>query len=294
MREVESKQSTTRSQDSAGAAGQGPGKRTLPEPAASESAPVQRKADGAAPATAVAAAPSLNALFGVVQRKASVQLKDDAGTPTPAPAGPVTPPPGPAPAPPATIVSNQITDGPYIWPSRFEVTQTGTEYRVVVKPKLVPDAGVTPAQVLDVKQRARAAFTALFDDKFILTDAVSHAQYHLRVDVQFVDSGEHYTVALHVGPDGNGNLTNWYTGNYSETLAHELGHQLGLKDEYIDASAPARATATSPGVHTDHSIMGNYLAEGRPAAGAQLRHGQTIGNEIGGATGRSFTITRRP
>jgi hypothetical protein len=42
--------------------------------------------------------------------------------------------------------------------------------------------------------------------------------------------------------------------------------------------------------------MGNYLAEGRPQAGAQLRHGQTIGSEIGGATGHSFTVAvvRRP
>jgi Domain of unknown function (DUF4157) len=213
----------------------------------------------------------------------TVQRQPDAGAVSPAPQ-----------VAPVTTVTNQITDGPYGWQSKFEVTQSGTEYRVVIKPKLVPDAGVTPAQVADVKQRARAAFTRLFDNKFILTDTVSHTKYNLRAEVQFVDSGEHYSVALHVGPDGNGNLTNWYTGNHNETLAHELGHQLGLKDEYIDATAPDRATAASPGVHTDHSIMGNYLAEGRPAAGAQLRHGQTIGNEIGGATGRSFTIARRP
>ena len=100
----------------------------------------------------------------------------------------------------------------------------------------------------------------LFDNKFVLTDTASHTRYNLRVDVQFVDSGEHYTVTLHAGPDGSSNRINWYTGNYDETLAHELGHQPGLKDEYIDATAPDRATATSPGVHTDHSIMGNYLA----------------------------------
>jgi hypothetical protein len=208
--------------------------------------------------------------------------------------GPAAPAPAPAPAPPVTTVTNQITDGPYGWQSKFEVTQSGNEYRVVIKPKLVPDAGVTPAQVADVKQRARAAFLRLFDNKFVLTDTASHTRYNLRVDVQFVDSGEHYTVTLHAGPDGSSNRINWYTGNYDETLAHELGHQLGLKDEYIDATAPDRATATSPGVHTDHSIMGNYLAEGRPDAAAQVRHGQTVGNEIGGATGHTFTVARRP
>ena len=59
-------------------------------------------------------------------------------------------------------------------------------------------------------------------------------------------------------------------------------------------SSSGRATAAAPGVFTDHSIMGNYLAEGRPQAGVQLRHGQTIGNEIGGATGHTFTVARRP
>jgi hypothetical protein len=222
---------------------------------------------------------------GVSHGAAAVQKEEKPGA-SPEPKA------GPAPAP--TTVTNQITDGPYGWQSKFEVTKTDTEYKVVIKPKLVPDAGVTAAQVADVKQRAKAAFTRMFDNKFVLTDTADKKQYNLRADVQFVDSGEHYTVKLHTGPDGNGNLGNWYTGNYDETLAHELGHQLGLKDEYVAATVPARATATSPGVHTDHSVMGNYLAEGRPDAAAQLRHGQTIGNEIGGATGRTFTIAKKP
>lgn len=75
----------------------------------------------------------------------------------------------------------------------------------MIKPKLVPDAGVTPVQLADVKQRAHTAFVNLFDNKFILTDSANNQQYNLHTDVQFVDSGEHYTVALHVGPDGNGN-----------------------------------------------------------------------------------------
>jgi len=306
VREVDDKRLTIPSQDNqAAATGPGPGKRTLSGALPAPGAPVQQKADAAASSMMPRAPlPAIHDLFGAVQLKASgsppVQRQPETGAQaTPAaqppaaqtPAVPATPAPQAAPQP--TTVANQITDGPYGWQSKFEVTQSGTEYRVVIKPKLVPDAGVTAAQVTDVKTRARAAFTRLFDNKFTLTDTVSHVQYALRADVQFVDSGEHYAVALHSGPDGSSNLANWYTGNYDETLAHELGHQLGLKDEYIDASAPDRATAASPGVHTDHSIMGNYLAEGRPQAAAQIRHGQTIGNEIGGAVGRTFTIARR-
>jgi hypothetical protein len=190
-------------------------------------------------------------------------------------------------------VNQQINDGRYGWTSTYDVTLSGGEANIVIKVKLVPDAGVTPTQVNDVKTRARSAFRAQFDNKFILTDTADNQQYALRTDVQFVDSGEHYQVQLHDGPDGSSNRVNWYTGNYDETLAHELGHQLGLRDEYVDTTVPNRATATSPGVHTDHSIMGNYLTEGRAAAGVQQRHGDAIGGAVGGATGHTFTVARR-
>jgi hypothetical protein len=207
-------------------------------------------------------------------------------TPAPAPAPP-------APAPPAsTAVSTHIIDGPYGWQSRFDVTLTAGECRVVVKPKIVPDAGVPATDVEAVKRRATAAFTRLFDNQFVLTDVADGTRYTLRTAVQFVDTGEHYTINLHAG-NNRSNLSEWSVGRPDETFAHELGHQLGLKDEYIDAAVPDRATATSPGVHTDHSIMGNYHAEGGADARMQPRHAETIGSEVGGATGHGFRVSRR-
>ena len=191
-----------------------------------------------------------------------------------------------------TAVSNHITDGPYGWQSRYDVTLGGGECRVVLKPRLVPDADVTVEQVNDVKQRASAAFTRLFDNKFVLTDTADSTAYTLRTEVQFVDTNEHYTIALHAGT-GRSNRSEWSVGRPDETFAHELGHTLGLKDEYIDARVTDRAAATSPGVHTDHSIMGDYHAEGRADARMQQRHAETIGGHVGGATGRTFTVTRR-
>lgn len=199
----------------------------------------------------------------------------------------------PATPPAPTAVSNHIVDGPYAWQSRFDVTLTAGECRVVVKPKLVPDAGVPASDVEAVKRRAAAAFTRLFDNQFILTDTASGTRYTLRTEVQFVDTGEHYTINLHAG-NNRSNLSEWSVGRPDETFAHEIGHALGLKDEYIDAAVPDRATATSPGVHTDHSIMGNYHAEGRADARMQQRHAETIGGEVGGATGHGFSVSRRP
>lgn len=42
------------------------------------------------------------------------------------------------------------------------------------------------------------------------------------------------------------------------TSAHEVGHMLGLRDEYEAASVIDRATANAPGVHADASVMANF------------------------------------
>jgi hypothetical protein len=157
----------------------------------------------------------------------------------------------------------------------------------------VLDSGVTREQGEAAKTRGRAEFRRIWDNKFIFTDTADNKPYNLRCDVTFVDSQEDYTITLHPG-DGAIDRQNWYVLDQDIEFAHELGHTLGLKDEYVDATAPNRATGTSPGVFTDHSIMGNYFNEGIPQAEVKQRHGETIAGEIGGATHRNFTVTRRP
>ena len=221
-----------------------------------------------------------SALRGTAMPASSpVQASNDAG------AG-VAPPE----APPITRVTNRISDPPYGWTSSYDVQVTESEVRVNIKVKLVPQAGVTEANVEDVKSRARTAFLDKFDNKFVFTDGTT--EFAVRTDVQFVDSGEHVSVRLHPG-NSRSNLSNWSVERPAETYAHELGHQLGLADEYVDAGATNRARADSPGVHTDHSIMGDIHNEGRAAAEVKQRHGQVIAGHINTATGRSFTVRRR-
>jgi len=190
-------------------------------------------------------------------------------------------------------VSNRITDGPYAWQSKYDVSLASGECRVALKVKLVPDSGVSATDVTSVQSRASAAFTRIFDNKFNLTDTADGQVYALRTAVQFVERSEHHSIALHAGSNRS-DAGNWSVGRPDETFAHELGHLLGLKDEYIDPAVGDRSSATSPGVHTDHSIMGNYHGEGRAAAQVHQRHGQAMSTAIGGATGRTFTIASRP
>ncbi len=194
-----------------------------------------------------------------------------------------------------TQVANQISDPPFGWMSAYEVVFSETEIQLKVKAKLEPQAGVSKDDLLDVGLRATDAFRSYYDSKFIFTDNANGKQLLLRCLVAFVDSGEHYAIKVHPGGDDNtgGNRRKWFVGWTGVVYAHELGHQLGLKDEYIDAQAPDRATAQSPGVHTDNSLLGNYTTEGKEKAEVKLRHAQTIAGHVGGASGRAFTVSKK-
>ncbi len=184
-------------------------------------------------------------------------------------------------------VSNQVSDGPYGWTSSYALEISDRECTVTVNVKVNPDPGVTAQQVARVKSVTANEFARYYDSRFNLVDAAGDSR-SLRVRLNYVDSGEHLTVALHAG-EGRNNLSNWFVVSDGITRAHEMGHQLGLKDEYVDATVPNRATATSPGVSDDHSLMGNYYTQGIGSADVRQRHGDQLASDISSATGMSFT-----
>lgn len=188
-----------------------------------------------------------------------------------------------------TQVSNAVSDGPYGWTASYEVVFAANECKLSVKAKLAPDAGVSAADLQRVKNETAREYQRIFDNRFKLTETGTANVYNLRVGLVFVDTGEHLTVNVHSG-SGRDDLSNWYVDSEPIDRAHEMGHQLGLKDEYVDPGVANRQNAGSPGVSNDHSIMGNYYEQGIDPAEAKLRHGQTIAGAIGAATGRTFDV----
>ncbi len=173
---------------------------------------------------------------------------------------------------------------------RFDVDFSAFEATVTVKVKLVPGSGVSAADVTAVQATATAAFLNMWDNRFLITDQASNDQFFLRVNVQFVTTGQHFTVRLHSG-NASMDEANWSVGASPTDFAHELTHKIGPNDEYVDPTAARRRTATSPGVFTDHSVMGNYPTEGAGLAEAKLRHAQEVADRIGRASSpaRHFT-----
>lgn len=183
------------------------------------------------------------------------------------------------------ISEPRVGGGTYATHAGFDVEIVGLETIIVTqKVRLIPDHNVTPAEVTAVQSAAATAFLSMWDNRFIFTDASRNEQLFLHVRVQWVTSGAHNSVRLRKG-QGRMNAGRWVTGATARPIryAHELSHLMGLLDEYQDATAVNRRRATSPGVHEDHSLLGDYPNEGYDTAEVKLRHGQKVADRVGPA-----------
>lgn len=183
--------------------------------------------------------------------------------------------------------SKVVSDAPYGWTSKYEIDIRADEAVLTIRVQVNPDADVTAKDVTQVKKQTRTEMQRQWDRRFNLKDAADKL-LPLRIQLEYVTANPHATVALHAGA-GHDDLSNWFVGSDSTTRAHELGHQMGMLDEYVDATAPNRATAASPGVFSDNSLMGNYYTEGIGKAHAKQRHGDLLASDISATTGTAYT-----
>lgn len=180
-------------------------------------------------------------------------------------------------------VNRSYRDGPYGGTAKYDVRVTAKDITVTVGIRLKPDPGVSRRQVAQVKSASQAIFKQKYDQRFKLTE-IPYKPRPLRMRVRFSHRTPHHDVALHKG-GGRDNAANWYVKSDGTTRAHEIGHLLGLKDEYADSASPKRK------VYTDNSLMGNYYAEGRKTAELKKRHGKVFAGDISRASGRKFYIS---
>jgi hypothetical protein len=150
-------------------------------------------------------------------------------------------------------VSQARSECIYGWTSayRAEFDERECVLRIVLRLRLVPQAGVSAQDVATVQARWEPAIERHWSGQFPLRrDDGSCACESVRVacDVQWVASGEHHAVELRAG-NGRADMTHWFVGDDGDTAAHEAGHMFGNADEYMDSACPAR-TVTS-----DNSLM---------------------------------------
>ncbi|MFD8723555.1 hypothetical protein ACFV2H_37720 [Streptomyces sp. NPDC059629] len=100
----------------------------------------------------------------------------------------------------------------------------------------------------------------------------------LHVSVERVSGADEYAhLSVTVGGEGSElDQLRWPVDATEQDLAHEMGHQLGLRDEYVDATAKHRPEISG-------SLMGDYHApapEGLSQGGLRERYLQLIHDQI--------------
>jgi hypothetical protein len=201
------------------------------------------------------------------------------------------------PVAPTFDVSHTYSDGEYEGVARYGAQFVGNECRLTVRCLMNAEKGIGPDEINDIETMAREEVANVWDNKFTITDKQTHQAYKLRVALVFTADNPHITVDLgftnsEVG--GREDEGHWFldtSQSDSTTFAHEIGHALGLGDEYVDVKSAHRKNDNDSGVFHDDSIMADGKSE---TAHAMLRHGTQIAGDIGAASHRQFDAALTP
>ncbi|HEX6343746.1 hypothetical protein [Umezawaea sp.] len=123
--------------------------------------------------------------------------------------------------------------GPIAYDRRSVDVDGVTVQDFTVKVFLDPSSTATPAQVDAVKARTVAGVESVFNQGHRLPGG---DQLHVTVEFTANPADAHGHIAI-TGPDGRANQLNWPVDTDPRRLAHEVGHFLGLQDEYRETGA---------------------------------------------------------
>ncbi len=169
----------------------------------------------------------------------------------------------------------------------YVVTRTATEFRVIVRIRLVEDpAGGTGPFLTQAKiDEWRRGIEDNWNGRFRATNGTTTLNVHF-VPI-FSDQSPHHTVTVHRG-SGRADEANFFERSNGLTAAHEFGHMIGNPDEYglpgSDAEIPATSTLTAD--ERARSSVEGLTGTAQPAKAGGHRLGGIMGDKVGGALPR--------
>jgi len=116
--------------------------------------------------------------------------------------------------------------------------------------------GFTDAQKTAYEVAAEANIEGVWNNKFEILDAANGTAFPLSVDLTTTGPFDQ-TVNVHAG-SARGDALNWSQNFIAPIMAHEVGHMLGLFDEYIGGSVDQYPNPTL----SDNGLMGAFYTFG--------------------------------
>ncbi|MEV6860981.1 hypothetical protein AB0M44_08245 [Streptosporangium subroseum] len=163
---------------------------------------------------------------------------------------------------------------------RMVVLDPGTGQRPVteftVRIRYQADPVMTPQEVARAKSNALDGIDLYYNHQHRLPDG---SQFHVRLEFEEVPyvAGSSEAVTLHPGRGQHIDQLTWHTDMAPVIYAHEIGHHLGLADEYVAGSQADRRTLTTSGTRNDATLMGGSSRLDWNSAGLVLDH---AGHEV--------------
>ncbi|MEM7371292.1 MAG: hypothetical protein AAF587_21940 [Bacteroidota bacterium] len=191
-----------------------------------------------------------------------------------------------------TEVHLDIEDGIYGWKAGFLWETQSSAFQLSVRIQLFKDSSCSSWQLEEMKKICQREFRRFFHSTFLFREPFGSYK-PVCTSLIFTEDQPHLQATV-FAQHGETALPNWYLKEHPIHLAHELGHQLGLKDEYEDSYSQDRKSTASEAIFRDHSLMGNYALEGWKKANLKLRHGKRIAELISPFTQKSYAVALNP
>ena len=174
-----------------------------------------------------------------------------------------TPPP-PVPVIPRETVARLLSaaDG-RSWTARFDAACDGEAIDLVIRVRLVPGRGVTPAQLARRHEPWAQGVARVWSGSHAL-QLPDGRELPIRVAVRFDGPEPHHRVVVRPS-GGRRDESRWNLFDPPALVAHEVGHMLGAYDEYPGGALEPRTRLTSA-----ETIMGP--AQGELPAAARHYH----------------------
>ncbi len=150
--------------------------------------------------------------------------------------------------------------GPFGWDYSYTRSFDGTKLvkDVQIKFNFDADLNYSAAQQTNYINTVISGVEGVWDNKYAVKDNATGQVIPIFVEVTTAGS-YNQTVQVHDG-SGRSNMLNWYVGDAAPVNAHEVGHMLGLYDEYIGGAVDKYPNPTV----TDDGLMGLGALNAKP------------------------------